>query len=273
LTAYPVGLEAAQILLPPLKLPGSPRGITWAKDVPLDKVLGSPDNQLAAGGDDWPYNNPVTPAQEIEKQDLVRLDGVDAPNPKLNQQALESFQALRSRTADQAGWDFLSVLDNAYLPLTTPLEPTGGQEWLHTGRAVEVSDLPRQAGWVIVVREEYGGETYWRLYLRARNQDGSQGQPVKSYPWDFDQLYSGSYPAYEQGGARADSLPEGYWVDFTELAARYGWKRFPALPRWRTAYPQTRWQLFAYSQGLTWEQAMLEIYPDLVLVTPTPFNR
>jgi TolB protein len=273
LTAYPVGPGASQTLLPPLKLPGSTRGITWAKDVSLEKVELPQENQLSAGDDDWPYNNQVTSGTEIEKQDLVSLTEVEAPHPKLNQQALESFQALKTRTADVAGWDFLSVLNNAYLPLTTPLEPTGGQEWLHTGRAVEVSDLPRQAGWLIVVKEEYGGETYWRLYLRARRQDGSQGQPLKSYPWDFDQLYSGSYSAYEQGGARRDSLPEGYWVDFTDLAAGYGWTRFPALPRWRTAYPQARWQMFAFSQGLTWEQAMLEIYPDLVLITPTPFNR
>jgi TolB protein len=273
LTAYPVGPGASQTLLPPLKLPGSTRGITWAKDVSLEKVELPQENQLSAGDDDWPYNNQVTSGTEIEKQDLVSLTEVEAPHPKLNQQALESFQALKTRTADVAGWDFLSVLNNAYLPLTTPLEPTGGQEWLHTGRAVEVSDLPRQAGWLIVVKEEYGGETYWRLYLRARRQDGSQGQPLKSYPWDFDQLYSGSYSAYEQGGARGDSLPGGYWVDFTDLAAGYGWTRFPALPRWRTAYPQARWQMFAFSQGLTWEQAMLEIYPDLVLITPTPFNR
>ena len=273
LTGYPVGSEAPQILLPPLKLPGNTQGITWAQDFLLEPALTSLEGQPEAEREPWPFNNLLPSNHEAEKQNLVRLSGVEAPNPKLNQQAVEAFQALKTRTSVQAGWDFLSVLENAYLPLTTPLEPTGGQEWLHTGRGIEVSDLPRQAGWMIVVREEYGGQTYWRLYLRARRQDGSQGTPLKNYSWDFDQQYSGSSSAYERGGSPSGTLPEGYWIDFTDLAAGYGWNRFPALPRWRTAYPQTRWGLFAYSQGLTWEQAMLEIYPDLALVTPTPLNR
>lgn len=273
LTAYPLGMEEAPLLLPPLKLPGTSMGITWAEQVSLENALLSSGDRSDPGGESWPFRGRSGTANPRERQDLISLAGVQAPNPKLNQQAVEAFLALKERISDLAGWDFLSVLDNAYLTLTTPLEPSGGERWLYTGRAFQVSDLPRQAGWVVIIKEDFAGQTYWRLYLRTRDQTGRMGMPLKDYPWDFDARFNGRSSAYEQGGSRAGELPEGYWIDFTDLAWGYGWNRFPALPRWQTAYPHTRWRLFSYAQGLTWEQAMLELYPDVALVTPTPPGR
>lgn len=267
LTAYPGINTASQVMLPAVKLPGRIRGLSWAEDVTLaniDTSLFEPDPK-----DLWTWTQ-GSPEQVGNKDlDLIILNDVQAPSPKLNQLAVDSFAALRKQVKIESGWDFLGELTNAYQSLTTPPEAGIQKNWLYTGRAIEINSLPLMADWMIVVREKYGAHTYWRLFLRARSQDGSQGQPLKEYPWDFDGQQTGSLQAYEAGGHQRKTVPSGYWIDFTELAASYGWKRFPALPNWRSAYPASQWKLFAFTQGLTWEQAMLEIYPPAVLITPT----
>jgi hypothetical protein len=124
------------------------------------------------------------------------------------------------------------------------------------------------AGWMVAVRQDYGTQTYWRLYLRTLLQDGSQGEPLHDPPWDLAARYELDPFAYEQGGRYA-AVPSGYWLDFTALARQYGWQRLPSLPNWRTYYSGARFTEFALTGGLDWYSAMLEIYPGDVLVTPT----
>jgi TolB protein len=64
-------------------------------------------------------------------------------------------------------------------------------------------------------------------------------------------------------------VPSGYWVDFTSLARRYGWERLPALPDWRTYARGARFNEFALTSSLTWHEAMLQLYPPDILITPT----
>jgi TolB protein len=126
------------------------------------------------------------------------------------------------------------------------------------------------AGWLAVVKEDFGPQTYWRIYLRARSQDGSQGEPLHEPPWNLTARFSGDARAYEQGGALAETVPSGYWLDFTELAAAYGWERLPALSSWRSAYSATRFNEFVLADGHDWLSAMLEVYPHEAIDTPTP---
>jgi TolB protein len=120
-----------------------------------------------------------------------------------------------------------------------------------------------------VLREDYGAETYWRVFLRARFQDGTQGRPLPGLPWDLAARAGGDPRAYEQGGALAAIVPGGYWIDFTALAAAYGWERLPALTAWRSAYGAVRYNEFVLTDGLDWASAMLELYPPEALLTPT----
>jgi TolB protein len=124
------------------------------------------------------------------------------------------------------------------------------------------------AGWLVAVREDFGAQTYWRLYLRARLQDGSLGEPLRDTPWDLSARYNLDPKDYEQGGAYS-KVPEGYWIDVTSLALQYGWERVPALPNWRTFYRGARFTEFTLTGGLDWYTAMLQLYPPDVLVTPT----
>jgi TolB protein len=188
----------------------------------------------------------------------------------LHDQVNESFDSLRKELSTRLGWDPFSSLENAYVPLTSPLFPGMLNDWLYTGRAITLNPSPINAGWMVIVREDFGPYIYWRLFLRTRFQDGSQGVPLSQAPWDLNARYGGDPRAYEQGGTLAPAIPQGYWLDFTALAASYGWERLPALTTWRSALPAARYNEFVHTSGLDWFNAMVEIYPIEAVYTPTP---
>lgn len=259
------------VSLPAVNLAGPVAGLTWVPGglpgpLPLAYSLAAAETPAP------PWLPALTPNADVPggRQGLVALDDVEAPYPQLHDLVDESFHALRARVANELGWDLLSSLENAFVPLTAPLAPSMGADWLYTGRALALNTGPMNAGWMTVVREDFGAQTYWRLYVRARFQDGSQGRPLDSLPWDFSARDGGDVRAYENGGARAHIVPEGYWVDFTHLADAYGWSRVPALGSWRTFYQGTRLNEFVQAEGLEWAAAMLELYPPEALITPTP---
>ena len=269
LTAYPV--NSPGLVLPPLLLPGAASGLTWG-NAALPLPLRDPYRQasLLTPTPLWQPALTAQPGDAGGRYLLSPLSDVQAPNPRLHDLVDEAFQALRAAIANQSGWDFLSTLENGYVPLTAPLDPGMGDDWLYTGRAFAFTTLPINAGWVAVVREDFNGLTYWRVYVRARFQDGSAGIPLHDIPWDFNARYSGDTLAYEQGGDHLESIPPGYWIDFTRLSATYGWERLPALTDWRAAYASARFNEFVFTSGLDWHSAMLELYPPEVLVTPSP---
>jgi len=122
---------------------------------------------------------------------------------------------------------------------------------------------------MVITREDFTGQTYWRVYLKARYQDGSMGMPLEEQPWDLNARFAGDIQAYEQGG-QPRQAPPGYWIDLTELAGRYSWHRLPAWNNWRAFYPAIRFNQFVITDGLEWHQAMAELYPPEALTTPTP---
>jgi TolB protein len=204
---------------------------------------------------------------------LVELSDIVAPIPALSDAVDEAFNALRIRAVAELGWDFLGTLENAFVGINDPLPPGYAyNDWLYTGRAFAFQQTTAQAGWVELVREDYGGQTYWRVYVRAAVQDGSQGEPLRSLPWDFSTRHTGDPQAYDQGGSLRESIPDGYYVDFTQLAADYGFDRLPSLTDWRTFYLSVRFNEFVRTDGLDWASAMLELYPASAIVTPTPFQ-
>ena len=214
-----------------------------------------------------------TPGQAAGRLSLIDLRGVTAPNPTLVGSANDAFQALRKATAEQVGWDFLGRLDDAFVGLNDPLPPGFAyNDWLYTGSAFRVTDSAVGAGWMVAIKEDFAGQTYWRLFVRTDRQDGSQGQPLHVHPWDFEARADGDPVHYNQGGAPAASMPAGYFVDFTALAAEFGFDRQPALPNWRTFYAGARFDEFAYTEGLDWLTAMLQLYPASAIATPTRYS-
>lgn len=266
LTSYDV---KGKLLLSPTPLSGRVRGLTWGLanlPNPLPETFAS-----AAIHTPEPLWSPVlTPAADVPNQRwyVVPLENVQAPYPQLHDLVDESFIALRARLIKETGWDALASLENAFVPLTTPLDPGLNEDWLYTGRAFAINSLMSNVGWMVTLREDVGAQTYWRLYIRSTVQDGSLGEPLHDAPWNLSARYELNPTTYEQGGAYA-SVPAGYWVDVTDMASAYGWDRLPALPNWRSYYAGARFTEFALTNGLTWYNAMLELYPPEALVTPT----
>jgi TolB protein len=264
LTGY---TENGVISIPPVLLPGAVNGFTYG----TTNALLPGTFQIAAQAT-FSAPNTLEPTSQIntpiEPASLVPLENVTAAYPQMNEIAADYFKLLRNQVAVQTGWDVLGNLENAYIPLTTPLDPGLGEDWLYTGRAFTLNPVLVQANWLVVVREDFGQQVYWRLYLHPSAQDGSQGMPLSQVPWDFSARKTSS-SAYESGGQIMSTIPEGYWVDLTTMANQYGWQRLPALTNWRTYYAGARFNELVYSQGLTWRNAMLQLYPPEVLVTPT----
>ncbi len=268
LAAYEIA--SGSLTFPPVPLPGSLHGMTWIKG-PIAGWLASRVEQSDANQTLAPelwqpvLTRTVAPSGRMG---LVALDNVAAPQPLLHDAVDEAFVALRQRIAGETGWDTLSSLENAYVSLTTPPTPSIQQDWLYTGRAFAVNPLLVSAGWMAITREDFGGQTYWRVFLRARYQDGSMGAPIYDMAWDLNARYSGDPVAYEQGG-RLGQAPAGYWIDLTELASCYGWERLPSWINWRTFFPSIRFNQFVMTGGLDWYRAMMEIYPPEAMQTAT----
>jgi TolB protein len=266
LTAYTLD---GRLLLAPLPLPGHARGLIWP-NVSLPDPLPASFTRAAEVTPTAMWAPVLTPVSDVPAQRwyVVDLPGVQAPYPQMHDLVDESFMALRERVIHDAGWDALASLENAFVPITSVLDPGYTEDWLYTGRAFAINSLMSNAGWMTVVREQVGAETYWRLYLRAQRQDGSLGEPIQNPPWNLNARFDLDPRSYEAGGRYAP-VPSGYWVDVTSLAQAYGWERLPALSNWQNYFAGARFTEFAMPGGMDWYAAMLELYPPEVLLTPT----
>ncbi len=197
----------------------------------------------------------------------------------LSSRVANSFLTLKARTLQESGNDFLSTLADmtrpldAYCPLTC-----SNLSWHKSGRAVDTRlEYFDSAGRSLIelVREDELGETYWRLYLRAAKQDGSMGEPLKDAPWDFS-ARARQVIAPGLGGIEK-SIPYGYYIDFTELAREYGWERISSHDDpdfdWRTNKLASEYWHYQKSDGLSWYQAMQEIYPPADLEYNFDWNK
>jgi len=213
------------------------------------------------------------PAGEGPPYTLVSVPKVQVPGPLLSDRVDGLFRELRARVIREAGWDPLGVLDSMWEPLDMLLPPgLGTQSWHKAGRAVDLaSTLNNGLSPELEVVQEItssddaglectGAHTQWRVYLRAARQDGSQGEPMRVLPWNLQARYSGNESDYAAGGRTKSEIPSGYYVDLTRLAADLGWQRVPSGGNWRTYFPATQWWHLENRQGLSWREAMLEIY-------------
>ncbi len=186
----------------------------------------------------------------------------------LSDRVSESMSALRQRVIEETGWDYLASLGSSWRPMTyTPPSGHSRKSWHICGRAIGLDQEPADKlhpyeddrPQLELVREDVGNVTYWRVFIRAAEQDGSMGEPLREAVWDLNAREE-SGPAMVEGGASKERVPSGYYVDFTALASDYGWERVPSLWRWRYFKPDIRWWEFQKTDGLTWLECMLEVF-------------
>lgn len=201
---------------------------------------------------------------------LNAISNVTVENAALSDRVNDSFNALRAAVNDHAGWDFLGRLDDAFWRIERPPQP--GEErrnWLMTGRsfAIQRSAIAGFPPPLEIVREDIGVETYWRVFLRVSDdaQAGQLGEPLRQFPWDFAARTAGDVEAYDAGGRLRSEVPEGYYIDLTQIAADYGWDRAPAGSDWRANSNTIYYWSFRKNDGLSWYEAMREIYTEAQL--------
>jgi len=195
---------------------------------------------------------------------LVGLPGVNNGDTteKLSDRVNDSFNALRQRVKEETGWDYLSILGDSWRTMNhTPRPGQGRISWHVCGRAIDINQGFLSDGLIELIREDIGGVTYWRVYIKAAKQDGSLGEPLRDRPWNLSARSKGGLAAV-QGGELKSEAPQGYYVDFTTLAADYGWERRNALAGWRTSWFDIEWWHFQKTAGLSWYQCMLELYDE-----------
>ena len=261
--------ESKTFSLPPLSLSGRINSISWGSrqlSGSLPPNISDSANQTPQA----PWEHILNPSAGdlYGRQQPIPLPDVKAPFPELNALAIEPFLALRDRVSKEAGWDVLSDLENAHVPITQSMPPGRSNDWLYSGRAFSLYSTLIDLEWMKVVREDFGSQTYWRVYLKTRLQDGSQGKPMTQLPWNFTARYSGNTTHFEEGGRLETIVHSGYWIDFTSLAIEYGWERQPALSNWKNYFQGIRFNVFAITSGLDWKDAMLQIYPPEIFLNP-----
>jgi len=257
------------ISMPFQQLPGNPHGYVWSNhEFSFFVNIFQEEGSFNTFPSLWKPVLTIYPLPSGGLYGIVPLDGVQAPYPYLHDAVDESFETLRKEVEKQVGWNFLDTLENALIPITEPPEPEMVENWLYTGRAFAINPTAMYAGWMVIAREDYSGLTYWRIFLKTRYQDGSQGRPLSISPWDITSRYSGEPSLYETGGNQI-AIPAGYWIDFTNLALQYGWQRVPSLSTWRTYFSAMLFNQYVIKDGLDWYGAMSEIYPQAALLTAT----
>jgi len=214
------------------------------------------------GEEEAPLYTELLMAANPEKYQLVGLPNVNRGNnvEQLSDKVNDSYNALRKAVEEQTGWDYLAILGDSWRPMNhTPRPGQGRISWHVCGRAVDINQGYLSNKQIELVREDIGGVTYWRVFIKAKEQDGSLGEPLKVAPWDLSARSKGGL-ATAQGGELKSVIPAGYYVDFTTIAADYGWERRNALSNWRDSYYDVEWWHFQKTEGLSWYECMEELY-------------
>ena len=223
---------------------------------------------------------PPTPSPNTyppnELYPLVALEDIAVADPRLNAAVIESYRAWREEVHEKTGWDYLGLLSDVLRhPGYVSRKPYGYLTWHKTGRAVDLRfELPNPddggRDQLLIVRQDVGQRTYWRIFIRCRAQDGTQGRPLTDPSWVFWFLLDEEKEpeAYEAGG-RPTSIPSGYYENFAVIARRHGWHGIPAFEEadydWRWDSLAREFWHYQKPDGLTWYQAMQQIYPEETL--------
>jgi len=253
--------------------------LTWHEQV---INFGQPVGTLTTNGVSPLFQEDLSPNEPGEESyNMVRIDDLDTGTPWLADTVNDSFLAWRNRLQTEVGYDFLGTLSDAARDVGAYSDTSQYASWHKSGRAIDTLFDYYLDGQLAheIVKEDYSGETYWRIYLRCADQSGGCGRPVTVNPWNYSSR-ARTEIAPEQGGILKSAPPSGYYVDMTALAREYGWERisshddeeyswtwhFLAFEYWHYQKKLANGnKVSANSSASNWYQAMLDIYPPETL--------
>ena len=100
------------------------------------------------------------------------------------------------------------------------------------------------------------------------------GEPLKDAPWDLS--YRARWVVGKGDGGLHKPVPSGFYVDLTELARAYGWQRISSHDEeefdWKSNKLATEFWHFQKTDGMTWYQAMSQVYSDSELKSLADWN-
>lgn len=211
-----------------------------------------------------------TPPRDItfpppDARGLVTIEGLDTLRPELAAAVADAYQALRARVRDEVGYDYLGRVSETHRPLTFGSTKSDFLSWHKAGHAVDtLLDLgvPPSQLRLEVVRDDRSSEVYWRIFLQCIPKDGSCGGPMLVKPWDFSE--EARWVENPGEGGHPDRFWPGAWLDFTELAEDYGWKRIASYQDpefdWRTSKTAIEFWHYERSEGHSWWATMQQVY-------------
>jgi TolB protein len=210
---------------------------------------------------------------EVDEVPSILASYSDQP-VRVNEMVAPSLVALQHDILEASGRDLLAETLGAWRSIDQVRKREmyqydyGYLSWHKAGRAL---DLPLEykvdgVNQMLVSREDLGTNVYWRMYLRTAAQDGTQGEPLKEYPWQYWWHIVAEHDpeAYDAGGKRLP-VPPGYYIDITSIAKRHGWNRIACYAieddyHWLTDSNGTEYWHYERTDGLIWWDAMRQLY-------------
>lgn len=126
--------------------------------------------------------------------------------------------------------------------------------WHKSGRAV---DFDQGLKWLIM-KDPTGDDMYFRLFLTA-NDAGVASAYAKTFAeTDRANIH------YNGVGSKAIGTP---MVDVTAILGASGFERIPAHAGWESSYNKREWWHYVNDGGLTWYEALRQIYTEDEIVT------
>jgi hypothetical protein len=136
----------------------------------------------------------------------------------------------------------------------TKKEGADNFSWHKSGRAV---DFNQGLKWLIM-KDPSAENMFFRLYLEA-NAAGALSTYAKTFTAD-------DKANVHHNGAGGD-ITKKTFVDVTAILSAHGFQRIPAHTGWETSYNKREWWHYVKDDGLTWYQALRQLYTDAQIVT------
>lgn len=242
---------------------------------PRAMLFGDPLGSLADSGESPLYTETIARSDDpnAEPYSLIRQNDITTGTPWLADTVDDSFQAWRQRLRREVGYDFLQQLSDASRDVGSYSENSQYASWHKSGRAIDTLFDYHLNGELVhqIAKENYGGETYWRTFLKCADQSGRCGRPLTANPWNYS-ARARTEIAPEQGGIEREIMP-GYYVDMTALAREYGWDRISSYDDEKFGWT---WNFIAFEYwhyqkrfetdgAANWYRAMSDVYPQTTL--------